>query len=493
MSIRPVLLSSGLGLALPLAFAPFDLWPLALILVAAALRLWRNLSPSLAMRAGFGFGFGAFLAGTYWLYISIVGFGKAPVWLALFLMIGLVLIMAIYYALTAWVIARSAVVAKSLGVWIALCVSTWVFAEWLRGWILSGFPWISLGYSQLDSPLAGIAPVLGTYGVSAFVVIIAAAVAHLKTPWRERSNFIAIFVVVAALVGGQALRSVDFVETGSQSLQAAIIQGGVGQDEKWLRSSFQPTLDLYRTLTEANLDADVIVWPEVALPATRDQVSDYLARLDRTAGAANVALALGVLEFSGEPRTIHNAMITLGNASGSFRKHHLVPFGEYFPVPNFVREWMRLRSLPYADMSAGPAKQPPINLAGHAVATSICYEDAFASEQQHFFPAARFIVNITNDAWFGDSIAPHHHLDIARMRSLESRRWQLRAANTGVTAIIDPQGRVSEAIPQFQAGVVRGTLYPASGSTPYLVLGNPPLISLCFAVLLFFAWRQRRV
>ncbi len=492
LQAHPTLVSFLAGVLLPLAFAPFDLWFLAILLVAGVLGLWRSLNVSLARRAGFAFGFGAFLTGTYWLYISIAVFGKAPGWLAIALMLGMILIMAFYYALTAWVVARLAGPASGVISWLLVCPAAWVLGEWLRGWVLSGFPWVSLGYSQLSSPLAGFAPVLGVYGVSLVVVLLAALLVALaqSSSWRYRWQYGAAIVVIFLLGGG--LKSVTWVESVDEPLKAALIQGGIDQDKKWLSEWRQPTLDLYRNLTGSNLDADVVVWPEVSLPAAEVQVLPYLEEIDQLLTKNKVSLAFGILDIQSEPRSVHNALLTRGEGAGRFYKHHLVPFGEYFPVPAFVREWMRLQSLPYADMNRGAARQPGITLAGHRVATSICYEDAFASEQRHFFPEAAFIVNVTNDAWFGDSIAPHHHLDIARMRSLESQRWQLRAANTGITAIIADDGGVVDRIPQFEAGVLRGLVELRHGSTPYVLLGNGPLMLLAFLLLLFFEVRRRR-
>lgn len=480
------------GALLPLAFAPYDFWPLAIFIAALVLAIWRDLGERAARKAGFAFGFGAFLTGTYWLYISVAVFGQAPTWLAIGLMLGLVLIMAVYYALTAWTIARLAGQRAGWLAWLIVCPSAWVVAEWLRGWVLSGFPWISLGYSQLSSPLAGFAPLLGVYGVSFAVVLVAALLVAAVATARVGERITFVVGAVGLLIAGAALRPVTWIESLDESLSVALVQGGIDQDKKWLPEWQLPTLERYRDFTAKNLDADVIVWPEVALPALRQQLDVYLGAIDEMLENSDTALAYGVLDVRGEPRRTSNALLTLGRGKGEFHKHHLVPFGEYFPVPGFVREWMRLQSLPYADMSAGAAEQLGISLAGFRVASSICYEDAFASEQRHFFPQAAFIVNVTNDAWFGDSIAPHHHLDIARMRSLESQRWQLRAANTGVTAVIAPDGSVTERMPQFEAGVVRGEIGLRQGATPYVILGNTPLVLLLSLLLGFFEIRRRR-
>lgn len=488
--VKPSLLSLVAGLALPLAFAPFDHWWLAFLSPLVPLYFWLRLPPGQAARVGFAFGAAAFLAGTYWLYISVHVFGQTPLAIAVALMLGLVLIMGVYYLLAGALVARYARGGAPPWLLIAGIAAIWTLLEWLRGWVLSGFPWLSLGYSQLSSPLAGFAPVAGVYAVSFFAALVTAAAA---VAWSRglHARIVAGVAVAVVFGGGAMLKRVDWTEPSGQPFAAALIQGGIPQNRKWLPEEFEPTLRLYRDLTMENLDAKIIVWPEVAVPAVRQRVGPYLAKLDAVVEAAGVALVLGIPEVDPERGRSYNSMITLGEVEASYQKRHLVPFGEYFPVPQFVREWMRLRSLPYSDMARGARVQPVLDLGGHAAAVSICYEDAFAAEQLGFFPAAELIVNISNDAWFGDSIAPHHHLDIARMRSLEAGRWQLRATNTGITAFIDPQGRLAATSPQFEPAVLKMPIEPRSGMTPYLVTGNWPLLLLSFALVALLEVRLR--
>ncbi len=475
---------------MPLAFAPFGFWWLAPLIVAATTLLWQRLAPRTAFRAGFAFGFSAFLAGTYWIYISVAIFGQAPLWLALLLMLGLVLIMAVYYGAIGWTLAR---LLPALPPLMALAVvpACWALAEWARGWILSGFPWLSLGYSQLDAPYTGLAPLFGVYGVSVAVAIVGVALTQLLSR-RALPTIAAIVAIGAVTVAGGWLRTLAFSEPTGETVRVALVQGAVTQDQKWLPEQFQPTLDLYRRMTLASTAADVVIWPEVAMPARRGQLDAYFAELDVTLQRTDTALAFGIIDYDANAQRYYNAMLTEGNAAGRYRKHHLVPFGEYFPVPSFIREWMKMMSLPYADMASGAARQPPMTLAGRPVAGSICYEDAFATEQHYMFPAAEYIVNITNDAWFGESIAPYHHLDIARFRSLETGRAQLRVANTGISAIIGPDGSLQATLGLFEENVLRGSIEPRRGLTPYIRWGNIPVVTFAALILMGCALLRRR-
>jgi apolipoprotein N-acyltransferase len=467
-----------------LSFAPAGWYGLGLALLLPLLVSCLVSSPRSAAHHGFWFGSGLFLAGTYWLYLSIHVFGQAPLWIAIFLMVGLVLIMGLYYALTAWLMCRLA--AGSAARLLLVAPAAWTLVEWIRGWFLSGFPWMTLGYSQIDSPLAGLSPVVGVYGVSAVLVFSAASLVGALHHDTRRP---AILLLAAAVpwFAGWALGQVTWTRAAGDPVRVTIVQGGVPQDRKWLPEQFQPTLQLYSRSIAANPDSDIIIWPEVAIPAVLQQVPLFLARLEAAVRDTGQTLLFGILERHGDSQQVYNSVVALGGPGTQvYRKRHLVPFGEVFPVPDFVREWMRLMSLPNSDMKAGADRQELLVTSGGVrLATAICYEDAYGAEQLYAFPDATILVNVSNDAWFGDTIAPHQHLEIARMRALEVGRYVVRSTNNGISAFIAPDGRLLETGPQFQFVSMTRDVTPLGGSTPYARFGNWPLVSLLFAIL---AW-----
>jgi apolipoprotein N-acyltransferase len=482
-----------LGSLTTLAFAPFG-WSLLVPLVLVPfLYVCLTNSPRDSAKHGFWFGFGLFLSGTYWIYISVVVFGQAPVWIAVFLMVGLVLIMSAYFWLTGWLISR--LVHGEPWYLFAVAPAAWVIIEWARGWLFTGFPWMALGYSQVDSALAGWAPVLGVYGVSALLVLSSAAllVAILT---RGRQQIVAITLVLLPSLCGALLKLVDWTEPAGAPLTATIVQGGVAQDRKWLPEQFQPTLQFYRDATINAVESDIVLWPEVAVPAVTDRVEGYIQALETIARINDQTILFGILERvterTIEPR-IYNAIVAVNGVERQvYRKRHLVPFGEYFPVPPDVREWMAMLSLPHRDLSGGAAEQPLIRTKdGAALATAICYEDAYAAEQLYALPEAALLINVSNDAWFGDSIAPHQHLQIARMRSLESGRHTIRATNTGISAFIGPKGKVHESGPQFVPVTLTRDVQPMQGATPYVNAGNWSILIICWFVLGVFWIRSR--
>jgi len=472
-----------------LSFAPFGFWLLAPILLLPVLYTCLRSAPRVAAGHCFWFGSGLFLAGTYWLYISIHVFGQAPLWIALLLMVALVVIMGLYYAACGWLISR-----LSGGSAIRLLVvapATWVAVEWFRGWFLSGFPWMSLGYAQIDSPLSGAAPVIGVFGVSALLVFSTSA---LLAGYFSRRRIVWGLIAVAPWLAGYALQQVDWTRPAGEPLRVAIVQGGISQDRKWLPDQFQSTLDTYFRATFESGEHDLVVWPEVAIPASVDQVPAFLNAVDRELRARGQTLALGILERDlAEQRVYNSVMMLNGRDRQTYRKRHLVPFGEVFPVPDFVREWMRLMSLPHSDMTPGEPEQALLVTAGGTrISVAICYEDAYGAEQLYALPEAGIMVNVSNDAWFGDSIAPHQHLEIARMRALEAGRYVVRATNNGISAFIGPNGELLERGPQFEFARMSRDIVAHAGLTPYARWGNWPVIGPACALLAFFGWSRGR-
>jgi apolipoprotein N-acyltransferase len=479
------------GVALNGAFAPLGGWPLAILAPAALFTLIRPLTPRDSAWTGAAFGAGLFTFGTYWLYTAIHGFGLAPVWLTLVLQAGLVAIMAAYLAALCYVATRfwSSGATRD---WLVL-PALWIMLEWLRSWLLSGFPWLGLGYAFIDAPLAGWAPLLGVYGVTAAAAFSAAAVSVLllgKAAGRRRLT--AAIVIAGAFAAPLLLSRISWTHSVADPFPVAVVQGAVPQDQKWLASNRDETIGRYSTLTAQSWGARLIVWPEAALPELANDLTDYLDTLQTVGRAHHADFAIGLVNHDPQTGAYYNGVRVISDAgSGWYYKRHLVPFGEYFPVPDFVRAWMRLMSLPYDDMTPGADDQPTLSAAGQKLGLTICYEDAYGSAQLPVLQQATLLINVTNNAWYGDSTAPHQHLQIARMRALEAGRYLVRAANDGITAVIGPQGQIVARLPQFKEGVLRSAVQPMAGLTPYARFGNYPVIGGA-SLLLFVAIGRRR-
>lgn len=486
------------GAVLSLAFAPFGIWPLAILAPALLFYLWRGATPVYAAALGFAFGVGCFAAGTYWLYISIVGFGQAPVWLAIGLMLALVAVMALYSALLGYLAARFLPADRPWAALLALPAG-WVLLEWVRGWFLSGFGWLSLGYAHTDTWLAGFAPIGGVYLLSWLTALMAMALLIVMQGSR-RSRWAALAILLLPWPIGAALDRLEWTRAAGAPVPVAIVQGAVPQDRKWQEDNREATLRLYRDLTIEALGTPLIVWPEAALPELANRLVPFLGALGSAARSKETELLLGLiraeptqLDEQGNP-AIFNSLLSLGETVHWYDKQHLVPFGEFFPVPPFVRRWMRLMSLPYSDFTAGVANQPPLKAGGLVLAASICYEDAYPTSGHRAVRQSTALVNVTNDAWFGRSTARFQHLQISRLRAIESRRFLLRAANDGISAIIGPRGELIATAPEYQTAVLRGAVEPRTGAPPYVVVGNLPVLLAALLSLLLgvFAVRTGR-
>ncbi len=482
-----------LGSAMSLGFAPFG-WSLLLpLLLLPLLYVCKMVSPRDAGGHAFWFGLGMFLTGTYWIYISVHVFGNAAPWIAFLLMIGLAAIMATFLWMAGWLISR-----LSQGeAWQMLLVApaAWVLIEWTRGWFLTGFPWLALGYAQIDGLFAGWAPVMGVYGVSFMVVVSVTAVLVALTS-TGGLRIVALTAIVLPWLAGGLLLLPDWTEPVGNPVRATIAQAGVSQDKKWDRDQLRPIMEFYRRSTLSVPESEIIVWPEVAIPALHDQVPGYINLIKSDLRNSNRSVVFGILERSFERNpdgNIYNSVFIVGDGrQQSYRKRHLVPFGEYFPVPPAVRQWMKMQNLPHSDLTAGAAVQPLLVAAnGAKLAVAICYEDAYGAEQLYAFPEANLLINVSNDAWFGDSIAPHQHLQIARMRALEVGRDAIRSTNTGISAFIDADGALRETGKQFEPELMTADVQPRQGMTPYASLGNLPIVGLSLVILGVFWVRHR--
>lgn len=467
-----------LGAAAVLGFAPFQLFPLPILALAALAWLWRQASPRRAASLGFAFGAGLFLAGVSWVYVSMHVFGGMPPLLAGLAAFLFCCLLALFPALAGFLFARL----RRDRVWTdaLLAAAAWTLTEWLRGWVLTGFPWLAFGYAQTPpSPLAGFAPVLGVYGVG-FVAALIAVLAGLT--FGERRHWLQTGVAIVALLAvGAGLMRIEWTQPAGRPLSVSLLQGNIEQSLKWKPERLQQSLDTYLRLARAH-PAQLIVLPETALPLMLDQLPrDYVAELRRPALALAGNVLLGIAAQDAQGRYYNSAVTFSANGPQTYSKQHLVPFGEFTP-PAFA--WtMALLKIPMSNFTPGAAVQPPLAIAGEKVAVNICYEDVFGEEVIRALPEATLLVNLSNTAWFGDSLAQPQHLQIAQMRALETGRFMLRATNTGMTAIVNPRGRVERMLPPFGEGALLGEVSGYSGATPYVRWGNAAVLLLVVAGL----------
>ena len=472
-----------LGAATVLGFAPFHLFPLPLFTLALLIILWRRAAtPFQAARLGFFWGLGFFLAGVSWVYVSMHEFGGMAAPIAALATLLFCTYLALYPALAGWLFSRFR--HGTPGRDALLAAAAWTLCEWLRGWLLTGFPWLALGYSQAPpSPLAGFAPVLGVYGVGYVSVLIAALIA---APLPSLRNWRHVSVIVIFLFCGQILHRMDWTQPVGAPLSVSLLQGDIPQSMKWQPERLPQSLATYAQLAREH-PAQLTVLPETALPLVLDELPrDYVRQLTaqgpvlagivvrtRAGGYANAAVALAA---DAPPQ--------------AYAKSHLVPFGEYVP-PGF--SWfLALMHIPMSDFSAGPARQAPLLIAGQRVMPNICYEDLFGEEIIRALPQATLLINLSNTAWFGHSLAQPQQLEIAQLRAMETGRFMLRATNTGMTAAVRPDGDVLAVLPAFAIDALTVKVQGYAGMTPYARWGNALIVLIAAASLLQALLRRRQ-
>lgn len=480
-----------LGAVTVSGFAPDYFALLPLLTLAALFLLWsRAASPRAAAYTGLAFGLGFFGAGVSWVYVSIHEFGGMPLPLAVVATFLFCFVLALFPAVVGMLQAGPGGLSKRRA--LLLIPALWVLMEWVRGWIFTGFPWLALGYSQaVMSPLAGFAPVIGVYGVSlvsAWCAGALALVANARLQRRGRAGMVFPAIVILLLVGaGFALKQVEWVRPLGAPVSVSLLQGSIPQEMKWREDKAKTTLDTYMAMTQASAGR-LIVLPETALPMLlHDLPLSYLEMLAAHARSRGGDVLVGVPEHA-ESGDYFNSVLSLGSSPVQvYRKVHLVPFGEFIPFKPLFGWIVNVLHIPLSDFARGDTIQPPLQVAGQKVAMAICYEDVFGEELINQLPEASLLVNVSNDAWFGDTVAPWQHLQISQMRALEAGRYMLRATNTGITAIINQRGEVLKRAPEFTVARLEGEAQGFAGATPYVRFGNFPLLGL-LVLLLAVSW-----
>ena len=494
MPLSLLFASLGTGAFAVVGFAPFGFWPLPVLSLAVLfVLLARAVSARTGFLIGFAWGLGFFGAGVSWVFVSLSVYGGMSAWLAALATLLFCMVLALFPAAAGALQARWRV-SPALRL-LLLIPLAWGVSEWVRGWLFTGFPWLVMGYSQVpDSPLAGYAPLLGVYGVSFLVAVIAALLAwSVITPGRQPRAWAAV-AVVALGVGGQALRNIAWTTADGAPTSVTLLQGNIPQDMKWRPETTRATLETYARMAAAS-PAQLIVLPETALPLFENELPEsYRAGL-ASIGRKNGGDVLAGLPTGSPDGAYYNSVISLGAApSQRYDKVHLVPFGEYIPLKSVWGWVIEVLHIPLSDFARGQASQTALAIGGQQVAANICYEDAFGEEIIRQLPEASVLVNVSNLAWFGNSFAPWQHAQMSQMRALESGRMMLRATNTGVTAIIDERGRMLASLPLFTTGSLSGEIQGYAGATPYVRWGNAPVLAawgLLGLGLLVIAFRRR--
>ncbi len=466
------------GALVTLSLAPFDIWPAGIASCGLLAWLLCTCSPGHAALRGWFYGLGMFGTGVSWVYVSIHTYGYASMPLAMGLTAGFCAGLALFHALFGWVYARF--IRPLPGGMLLGFPLLWVIFEWLRSWVLTGFPWLYLGYAHIDTWISGWAPIGGVFSLS-FIVALSGTCLFLA--WRSRQTVsIATYAVILATlwIGGAVLRPIEWVVKASeQPLTVAIYQPNVPQELKWDRSYYNDILAQLKRASTPLLGNDILVWPEAAIPNFYQNARPFIDGVAEQAKVVDTTLMTGIPYRTADGRAYYNSIIAAGNGSGVYHKQHLVPFGEYVPLEPLLRGLIDFFDLPMSDFTAGPSKQLPLRAGAFRVAPFICYEIAYPELVAWGARRADLMVTISNDTWFGSSFGPLQHLQMAQMRALENGRYLIRGTNNGVSAIINHRGQIVAQTDRFVEASLTGEVEPMLGKTPFGSFGCKPVILGC--------------
>lgn len=495
--LSAILLSLFSGALAVLAFAPFGYWPIQIFSLAIVFYLvLRANTVRRSALIGWAYGFGWSIFCIHWLFVSMHRHGGLPTWMAIMALILMALVLGSFSALamasSTWL--RQRLSAPALITALFIIPSCWALFEWLRGWIFTGLPWGATGYAHVTSPLAGFAPIVGVYGVGWLAALTAGCIAFL--PFRQTGGRIfSLLVFVCIFSAGFIMKGTAWTEPHKQPIQVRLLQTNVPQEAKFAPAQLTAMLSLNHDMIMAQ-PADLIATPETAIPLFEQQLpSTYLPALQDYSNKTGSHLLNGIPLYDG-PQTYTNSVIGIApNTDRQYRynKHHLVPFGEF--VPPGSRWFINMMRIPLGDFTSGAAVQAPFAVKDQWVLPNICYEDLFGEEIAAQIatnmisgqPQTTILLNMSNIAWFGDTIALPQHLQISQMRALETGRPMLRSTNTGMTAIINPQGKVVAQLQPYTRATLAASVQGYHGATPYIRFGNAIMLALTLGSLIA-AW-----
>ena len=480
LRILQLALLAAAGALVTLSFAPWNLWPMALPALAwLALMQFRPKSPRHHFHNALLFALGMFGTGVSWIYVSINTYGESAAPLAGLLMAIFVGFLALVFALP-WLAWRH-FQARPAALPLAFA-ALWTLTEALRGWLLTGFPWLFIGHAHALSPPSGWLPIGGALAASFLVAWFGGAFAQLFRPGLRSSGGGHLLLGLVFVAGGLALDQVEWT-TGLDQRSVSLVQPAIPLEDKWDANLRETNLQKLIDLAEPHWDVDLMVWPEAALPVNFSGDGELLNQLHDRAARQATALLTGRLAFSPFERSFYNSLIGLGDGGGEYSKRRLVPFGEYVPLEKQLRGLIAFFDMPMSNLSAGDEQQSLLRARALDIAPAICYEIAFAWQTARDARHAQLILTVSNDSWFGDSIGPWQHLQLAQVRAAENRKPVLRGTNSGITALIDARGQLTHVAPQFSATVLQGTTQPRVGNTPFAAWGHLPVLLLCLLCL----------
>ena len=478
-----------LGATVTLSLAPFKIWPLGIVSPALFALLLLNLSAKQAFKTAWFFGLGMFLSGVSWVYVAIHDFGYTGVPLAIVMTATFVATLALVFAAPFYLYGLLFTESRFKISFVFPAI--WVLGEWYRGWLLTGFPWLYLGYAHTDTWLSGWAPIIGVFGLSFLTVLTGTIAIQIIANKTLRTALSSVSSLIAVWLGGYLLQDISWTAVKKDApVSVAIIQPNIDLEMKWDPRFSTYIIEILLSESSKHWDKDIVIWPEAAIPFMFDRAQPLLGELNEIATQTNTSFITGILYDQQDPVRYYNSIIGLGLAEGMYFKQRLVPFGEYVPLEEWLRGLIHFFDLPNSVIHAGPKNQQGLFNDAFEIAPFICYEIVYPDLVAKNNHNAEVLVTISNDAWFGESIGPIQHLQMTQMRALENGKYVMRGTNTGVSAVIDTKGQViATGMPYTQTSFAT-EIYRAQGTTPFATLRSYPIVLFCFVILIIVSTIQ---
>ncbi len=489
------------GAAITLSFAPFNIWPISLIALTIFALALKQQTLSICLKRSFIFGLGLYLGGVHWVYVSVHNFGGASVFLASLIVLVFALFLAFVFTLPFYI----------SGKWfrdhplnlIIVLPACWLLGEWLRSWLLTGFPWLYLGYGHLDTWLSGWAAVGGVMSISFILAVTAGVIAEAILFVKKESSLSritllsSIIPVIGFWMAGLFLQNTIWAKPENTPIRVGMVQPNLSQDIKlnWSTESVHQSLDQLREQSKDLWKNDWVIWPEAAIPTalTFHTALPFLEEMNSIASDNQAALFTGVIYDDEKNEKYYNSIVGLGSGYGFYHKRRLVPFGEYVPLEDYLRGLIEFFNLPTSFIHLGPEEQHGLIAKGIRITPAVCYEIVYPDLIAQSAKETQVLLNLNNLGWFLDSIQSKQFMQMAQMRALETGRYLIYNTNNGPSAIIDNKGKIVAQSEAFKADTLSGTIYPVKDWTPFMMIGSWPLaLILSFILLLLRALGRRK-
>lgn len=476
------------GTIVPLAFAPFQQAFLTIIAAALLYFIWTSSSPKRACWQGWLFGLGYFGIGVAWLAICMREYGQAPMAIAVLVTFLFVSLLAMGFGIMGYLWKRyfnpytpTAIVAFA---------SLWTLLEYIRSHVFTGFPWLLIGNAHIQAPFMGFLPIIGVYGTTFVTLLCAGLLAHCFIVKDQR--LCKALTGISIVLLGVSLSGHAWTSNDGKPLRVSLLQGNIDQHDKWNPHFLNNILHTYYRLSVNNFDQDLIIWPETAIPTPTDYLTPYLNHLDSIAKQHHSTIMLGAPVPTMQENHYYNALLSMGEYHGHYYKQHLVPFGEYIPFAQWLRPLLNMFKIPDGSYRAGEHAQPLLRVKDWVIAAYICYDIAFNQLVYHSAKSAHVLLTVSDDSWYGHSWAAPQHVQIAQARAIETGRPILFATNNGISAIIDPYGKITHQLPPFTRDALRAEVTGVTGITPIMRYGNLPVIGVILVLLFVCILRRIR-